>query len=143
MYKCKYFGIKELVSPVVYNKFGENSWMFFDQHFLEDLDLIRSTWQSAIIINSWASNLKQCGLRSNMDDLVKNQKGLYLSSHTMGKGADLHDCNNQNAKLHSHVCSLINNGKLKKIRRVENLKNTPTWVHVDCFQTSGDKLIIF
>ena len=85
MYKCQYFSIKELVSPIVYQKWGEQSWMFFNPDILQDLDTIRETWGSSIVINNWASggNLKQCGLRSNMDELVKSKKSLYLSAHCL------------------------------------------------------------
>lgn len=40
MYKCKYFTIKELVSPVVYKTWGEKAWMFFDEDVLKQLDAI-------------------------------------------------------------------------------------------------------
>ena len=74
MYKCTHFGIKELVSPIVYDKWKEQAWMFFDKNVLQDLDTIRETYGHPIIINNWASGgtLKQCGLRSNMDDLVND-----------------------------------------------------------------------
>ena len=77
MYKCQYFGIKELVSPIVYNKWKEQAWMFFDENVLQDLDTIRKTYGNPIIINNWANGLKQCGLRSNMDEMVKSKKTLY------------------------------------------------------------------
>ena len=74
MYKCQYFTIKELVSPIVYKQWGEKAWMFFDPYLLEDLDYGRSTYKSPIIINNWATGgaLKQCGLRSNLDRLLRS-----------------------------------------------------------------------
>ena len=137
MYKCQYFGIKELVSPIVYEKWGEQAWMFFSEDTLRDLDYIRESYGSPIIINNWASGgtLKQCGLRSNMDDLVKSKKTLYLSAHTMGKGFDLHAKNGKNELLYNTVFNLIKFNKLRKFRRLENFKNTGTWVPVDCFQS--------
>ena len=145
VYKCAYFGIKELVSPVVYNKWGEQAWMFFNPLVLEDLDTIRETWGSSIIINNWATggNLKQCGLRSNMDDMVidKTFKGkLYLSSHCLGCGFDLHAGNGLNNKLWQHCYDLILHKKLKTFRRLENLKLTKGWVHIDTYQTD---IIVF
>ena len=137
MYKCQYFGIKELVSPVVYDKWKEQAWMFFDETVLQDLDTIRETYGSPIIINNWANGLKQCGLRSNMDEMVKSKKTLYLSAHTMGKGFDLHCSYGHNSKLWQHVYDLISKGKLKSFRRLENLKDTPTWTHTDSFQSNA------
>lgn len=138
MYKCKHFTIKELVSPVVYNSWGESAWMFFDEEVLKDLDTIREHWGKPIIINNWAKggNLKQCGLRSNMDDLVKNKKSLYLSAHCMGKAFDVHDTKGSNKALFNLIYNLIEQKKTKTIKRLENFNNTPTWVHCDSFQTS-------
>ena len=141
MYKCKHFKIQELVSPIVYSQWGDKAWMFFDEDFLKDLDTIREHWDRAIIVNNWAKggNLKQCGLRSNLDDLVKNKKTLYLSAHCMGKAVDMHDTKGSNKALFNLVYNLIEQKKLKKIKRLENLINTPTWVHADQFQ--ADKIV--
>lgn len=135
MYKCQHFSIKELVSPIVYKKWGEQSWMFFDENILKELDYIRETFGSPIIINNWANggNLKQCGLRSNMDELVKNKKTLYLSAHIMGKAFDLHSSYGYNQKLYNYIYNLIIQGKLKFFKRLENFNNTKTWIHIDTF----------
>ena len=142
MYRCIYFNIKELVSPIVHNKWKEQAWMFFDEAILQDLDYIRETWGSPIIINNWHAgyNLKQCGLRSNLDEMVKsksNQGLLYLSAHTMGKAFDLHDKYNHNEELFNHVLKLIKNNRLQTIRRVEDYKNTSGWVHIDTFNSES------
>ena len=139
MYKCKHFGIKELVSKIVYDKFGEQAWMFFDPDTLSDLDTIREANGAGIIINNWASggNLSQCGLRSNMDPMVKQKKTLYVSAHCLGKGFDLHDSLGRNARLHGIVLDLIKKKQLKKFKRLEDFKLTPGWVHVDEYQTSA------
>ena len=145
MYKCTHFGIKELVSSVVYQKFGENSWMFFDRTILEDLDIIRETWRNSIIINNWqwGGNLQQCGLRSNLDGIVKDKtrrEQLYLSAHGMGKAFDLHDKLGRNKKLFEHIYSLILSGKLKAFKRLESWSATSSdggWVHVDSFQANN------
>ena len=136
-YRCIYFGIKELVSPIVYDKWKEQAWMFFDENILQDLDTIRETYGSSIIINNWATGLKQCGLRSNMDEMVKSKKTLYLSAHTMGKGFDLHCKYGHNQKLWQHCHNLVSQKKLKSFKRLENIKNTPTWVHIDGFQSDS------
>ena len=139
MYKCQYFSIQELVSPVVYNKWGQQAWMFFDEDVLKELDYIRETFGSPIVINNWANggSLKQCGLRSNMDEIVKNRKTLYLSAHVLAKGFDLHDKLGRNSKLYEHCYNLIKNKKLKKFKRLENIKATPTWTHIDAFQSES------
>ena len=138
MYKCEHFGIKELVSPIVYDKWGEQAWMFFSADTLKDLDLIRETYGHPIIINNWANGLKQCGLRSNMDEMVKNKKTLYLSAHTMGKGFDLHCFYGHNNKLWQHCYNLIKSKKLKTFNGLEDYKKTNGWVHIQSTNIDGD-----
>lgn len=137
IYRCAYFGIRELVSPIVYDKWKEQAWMFFDESVLRELDLIRQTWGSSIIINNWDRGLKQCGLRSNMDEMVKTKKTLYLSAHCMGKGFDLHAGNGLNEKLWMHCYNLITKKQLKTFKRLEDFKITPSWVHIDTYQTNN------
>lgn len=151
MYKCHFFGIKELVSPVVYNKWGEKAWMFFEESILRDLDYIRETWGSPIIINNWntGGQLRQCGLRSNQDDIVRAKnavKQLYLSGHVMGKAFDLHDKLGRNIKLYDHVLKLLKQNKLNSIQRLENWEQTYSgggWVHVDSLQRIEPSAIVF
>lgn len=135
MYKCKYFKIQELVSPCVFEKFGEKAWMFFNEDVLKDLDYIREVWGKPIVINSYAKGLKQCGLRCNLDDLVRSKKAVYCSAHLMGKGFDLHTDGNKG--LYELVMSLVKTRKLKAFKRLENFNKTLTWVHIDAFRADG------
>ena len=57
----------------------------------------------------------------------------------MGKAVDMHDTKGSNRALFNLVYNLIEQKKLKKIKRLENLINTPTWVHADQFQ--ADKIV--
>ena len=148
MYKCKYFKPHELVSKIVYSKFGEDSYQFFDKDVLQDLDIIRESYGNPITINNWfwGGQYSESGLRTNKDSIVKNKTGLYVSAHCLGCGFDLKDKFNiqgNNHKLYNHISSLIRQGKLKAFRRLENIQKTPTWVHVDAFQTVYDSLVIF
>lgn len=140
MCKCQYFSIQELVSPVVYNKWGQQAWMFFDEEILRELDYIREQLGAPIIINNWhkGGSLKQCGLRSNMDEIPKTKtlkNNLYLSAHCMSKGFDLHNGFGNHRKLYDLIYELIKKKKLKHFKRLENFNNTLVWVHVDCFQS--------
>ena len=141
MYKCKYFKLQELVSPIVYNHYGDFAWSFFDENILRDLDKIRERFGQAITINTWlyGGNTMQCGFRSNMDKMVKDKTTLYCSAHCMGKAFDLH-CSD-NVKLFDLIYKMINNGELSAIKRLESRQSTKDgWVHIDSFQTD---MIIF
>ena len=150
MYICKKFTIKELVSKIVYDyykpRYGEVfMWAFFDDEDKQDLDTIRETWGKPIIINNWAygGDLSQCGLRCNLDPLVKAKKNPYCGGHNLAKGFDLHDKGGDNVGLWKHVRSLIVNKKLKKLCRLENIKSSPTWVHTDSIGSASDGLVVF
>lgn len=145
MYKCHFFSIKELVSPIVYNQWKEQAWMFFDENLLKELDFIRENWGSPIIINNWASggSLKQCGLRSNLDQIPMDktkERLLYLSAHCMGRAVDLHDGLGRNLKLYDFVLKLLKQKKLQYFKRLEDWNKTYTgggWVHIDNFQSDS------
>lgn len=89
----KYFDIKELVCPHVYDKFREYAWQFFDPRLLDVLLVIREKLNLPIIVNNWASggDFSQRGLRCNRCSLVKEKTALeklYMSAHIQGMGVD-------------------------------------------------------
>ena len=91
MNKCKHFMIREIISPKVYEKFGDSAWRFFREDVLKDLDTIRDEWGSGLIINDWAfgGQYKESGLRSNVDSIVAQKTYPYLSGHVLGMGFDI------------------------------------------------------
>ena len=145
MYNCKYFCIQELVSKVVYDKYGDFCWRFFSDPFKQDLDIIREYLDETLIINDWyfgGNHFTQCGFRSNLDPIVRNKETLYCSAHCMGKAIDLHSYNNK--KLWEVCRLLIEDGTLQAVKRLESQEGTQNgWVHIDCLETPDGKLEIF
>ena len=145
MYHCKHFKIQELVSKLVFDRYGDFCWNFFSDDFKRDLDTIREYHGKGITINDWCfggTNYTQCGLRSNLDPMVIGKTTLYCSAHCMGKAVDMHS--KDNIKLWNDRKYLIENGKLRTIKRLESQLSTKNgWVHVDCFETADGKLQIF
>ena len=139
IYKCKFFKLQELVSPDVYQKYGDFAWRFFSNEIKQDIDTIREH-HGALTINNWCfgGNLRNCGYRSN---LYENSK-LYCSFHCQGKAFDLHSINNK--KLYSDINILFTAGKLKAIKRIESPLSTKYgWVHVDECPTNTTQLEVF
>ena len=68
----KYFGIKELVCPHVYELHGENAWQFLDDRMLANLEFIRDGIGKPIVVNNWArgGEYSQRGLRCTRCVLV-------------------------------------------------------------------------
>lgn len=140
MYKPKYFKANELVTPEVYEKYGENSFKFIDEKILMFLDKIRERYGKPIIVNSYKNNLKQRGLRSNISEIVKEKtlkNQLYLSAHTLGRAVDFHVNGMDLKEIYSDI---INNpDEFKEIERIETGDYTLAhgYIHVDTMKTPG------
>lgn len=130
----KYFKIEELVSKKVYKKYGEKSWQFIDPTLIKVIDLIREHFNAPVTINNWlwGGNLEQRGLRTNCDDIVKGKTEtdtLYVSQHCLGRAVDFNVKGFSAAEVFNEI--VRNKEKFYLISRIENIKNTPTWCHVD------------
>ena len=141
--KSKYFKIQELVSKKVYDKHGEQAWIFIDTKLIKVLDLLREHFNRPITVNNWVwgGTLEQRGLRTNLDELVKKktEKGtLYISQHILGKAADFNIKGLSSQEVYEEI--LKNKDKFYLISRVENIKDTPTWVHIDVANIDGFKI---
>lgn len=136
----KYFKIQELVSEAVYKKYGEKSWEFIDYRLIKVLDLLREHFNKPITVNNWCfgGNLHQRGLRANKDELVANKKDYYISQHCLGKAVDFNIKGLSAQEVYDEI--LKNKDKFYLISRVENIKDTPTWVHIDVANIDGFKI---
>ena len=62
IYKCKHFKIQELVSPQVYQRYGEFAWIFFSNNLKQDFDTIREyhghgfAFESALALKEYVFN---------------------------------------------------------------------------------------
>lgn len=141
--KPVYFSIDELVCEHVYNQFGERAWMFFDTRLLVTLDTIRDRIGKPIFINDWQvhGQYSQRGLRCLRCDLVKlkiEANEIFMSAHCLGKGADF-DVQGLVAEEVRQWLVQHQNWWPYHIR----LEKYVSWVHLDCFDTSEDKVYLF
>lgn len=82
----RYFDIKELVCPHVYDKFGLYAWQFFDPRLLDVTLVIREAVNRRIFVNNWylGGQFSQRGFRCNICPLVKEKTALeklYVTPH--------------------------------------------------------------
>ena len=95
MKKSKYFKVYELVSKEVYNTFSESTIMNrINGDLLKLIDWIREESGVPIIINNWKNggSFSQRGLRSNMDQIVKDSTKngkITLSPHVFFMAVDM------------------------------------------------------
>lgn len=128
----QYFGIKELVCPDVYERFGESAWQFLDARLLHTLYVIREIVGRPVIVNNWAKggSYSQRGLRCNVCPLVKEKTSLekvYLSAHVQGIAVDFHVPGMTTAEVRRLI---IDNQRLLPYPiRIE--RDTDGWIHID------------
>ena len=128
----QHFGIKELVCPDVYERFGESAWQFLDARLLHTLYVIREMIDRPIIINNWAKggSYSQRGLRCNVCPLVKEKTSLekvYVTAHLQGIAVDFHVPGMTAAEVRRLI---IDNQRLLPYPiRIE--RDTDGWIHID------------
>ena len=81
-----YFDIKELVCPHVYQVFGELSWGFFREDYLDTILFLRRHFGVKMYCNY--SGMTQRGVRCNICQIVKEKQRPYLSGHVLWCAGD-------------------------------------------------------
>jgi len=133
-----YFCIEELVDKLVFDKYGEKAWMFFDTDLLHTIWIIRKHLDKSITINNWkwGGKFDERGLRYNLNYIVKQKTiagKMYLSMHLFGKAIDF-DVEGMTAEEVRDW--IVDNSNLFrcKIRLEWKYSKTGkpiTWVHLD------------
>lgn len=141
--KSKYFKIQELVSKKTYEKYREKAWEFIDPKLIKTLDSLREHFGKPITVNNWlwGGDLQQRGLRTNLDKIVKdktNKNIIYVSQHVLGRAVDFNVKGLSVREVYEEI--IKNKDKFYLISRIENIENTPTWVHIDCANFDGFKI---
>ncbi len=128
----KFFNIKELVCPHVYERFGDEAWSFLDERLLNTLYTIRLYLDKPIIVNNWAKggSYSQRGLRCNVCPLVKEKTSLekvYVTAHLQGKAIDFHVPGLTSDEVRDFIVGIQR--QLPYPIRIE--RGTQGWVHID------------
>ena len=137
------FKVEELVSPEVYELLGDHAVNLLSLDFLSDVDTFVSDLKkdlgvTSVTVNNWlwGGNFTESGFRA-----AKTLTGAPGSAHKTGialdikfKGADVEACYNYLLK---------NQKKYPKIRRIESIVFTPTWLHVDGRETNKTEIHVF
>lgn len=135
----KYFQVSELVCDHTHSRWGERSWQFLDSLYLECLLIIRRDILKRPMICNHAGAYQR-GLRCNLCQICKEKRGVYLSSHKLGKAGDF-TVEGMTADEARHL--IIANAHLLPCNiRLEGGVN---WLHFDVLPQFGvtDKVYIF
>ena len=138
--QSKHFKIEELVSRGVYKKYGNGAWKFLSPQLLLTIDAIREHFNKPMTINDWCfgGNLQQRGLRANKDEIVVSKTDYYISQHCLGCAVDFNIKGLNSQEVFNEI--LKNKHKFPYLTRIENVKDTPTWTHIDCANVDEFKI---
>lgn len=136
MYKCKYFSIKELVSPELLKTIPESTlWTMFDDRLLKCADLIREKY-GACTVN--ASGLMDCGLRD-----WTSKTGAKYSAHKFGRALDLHI---RSIELQYQGKKSAKTAQYNRVREqllaedrfdCLNFEDNISWLHIDTYNRTN------
>lgn len=141
--KLDNFRVEELVSPAVFELLGEHAINLLDKEFIRDVDRLVTDLKADLNVKSatvnnwlWKGHRVASGFREQGTSV-----GAPRSAHRRGlavdmqfKGASVADC---------YTYLLNNQSKYPKIRRIESLVFTPTWLHVDGVDTGRPEIHVF
>ena len=124
-YKPKYFKAEELVDKETFQKFGENSFMFFDIRLLKTLDGIREFFGKPITVNNWhvGGTMDSRGLRT-----IKDKTGAPYGQHRFGRAADL---SVQGMTAEEVRQEIIKNQDKPPFDEIIAMELNVSWVHID------------
>jgi len=134
----KNFIIQEFVPENLYNIWGNKSIYFVDKRCFKIAQFIRDRFNKTTTINNWyfGNTLNNRGFR-----MPNSTVGGTLSQHKFGRAIDF----NVDGMSSKEIFEDIKNNKElyfnNFITTVENVKYTPSWIHLDCRFTNQKELI--
>ena len=128
MYRPLYFHPQELVDKKTYLKFGDDSLMFFNPNSLQMLDGVRDFLGVPLIVNNWWKDgpYEFSGFRPSWC-----QVGAEYSQHRLGNAFDIKPVRMSIENAFIKIINGQTHEKLKYLTCMEDLKFTPSWLHVD------------
>jgi len=134
------FYLDEFIHPDIYRKFGNKSVWFIDQRMVYIAQALRDDMATPAIINNWATggNYKSSGVR-----VMAAKVGAKYSQHKYGRAIDI-KFGSWQATKEAYDFILVNQDKYMELglTTLENIKYTPTWLHLDCRLTAMDQILI-
>lgn len=134
IYIPKHFDVKELVTPDLYKKYGENCLQFFCPYALATLDQLREKFGPATVNDwAWGGGYTESGLRSFDFGGILNR-----SLHKFGKAFDVKFKNHTAEEVRQYI---INNPD--EFPYIVGLELDVSWLHFDTRNRKGNKGRLF
>jgi len=124
----EHFDIREFVSKATWERNGVDSIKLIDKRLIDLAEFYRKYFGSAVTINNWhtGGNFQNRGFR----DFDSNVGG-KTSMHRTGQAFDCNIKGYTIADLHKAISKDQNSFYNAGLRRIEDIKDAPTWLHSD------------
>lgn len=136
-FRPRNFVLQELVAPTIYDRLGAEAWDLLDENAVRALQALRERF-GRITVNDWhlGGTYKESGLREQ-----NTATGAPKSAHKRGMAFD---CKFRDVLLRDvYETVTTRDDEFPLIRRVENIKATPTWFHFDTVEHGQAGIRVF
>jgi hypothetical protein len=134
------FYLDEFIDPITYSERGEKSIQLMDMRIILAIQHLREVINKPITINNWASRgqFRESGLRR-----ADTRTGARWSQHKYGRALDFRVSGmtprEVHQVIHQHERTFI---ERQWITTLEDVRDTPSWTHIDCRYTGKDSFLI-
>lgn len=135
-YRPKHFILQELVPPDIHVSRGEAAWELLDPRALITLDQLREEF-GPTTVNNWhaGGSYSESGLRS-----FSSLTGAKLSQHRFGRANDCKFKLCTPREAYEYI--LKNSEKFQFLSTLEDIEETPSWLHFDVRNNSSPRIRI-
>jgi len=129
------FHLKEFVSPILYDKYGDKSLWFIDQRIIQSAQDLRDNLGVSLTINNW-----HYGGDRYMSGLRTSEMKIYrpFSQHSFGRAVDIVSDKITADEMREHI--LMNQ---EKYPHITTLEGNVSWLHMDCRNRSEEDIQVF
>lgn len=127
-YRPKYFQLHEVVPASVIQARGEKGWELMDDRILMGADWLRQVHGSCVINGKIGDTVfRESGLRDPLTDT-----GAKFSQHKFGRALDLKFLKVDTKTVYNYILANQAEARRNGITTIEDIKDAPTWIHIDC-----------
>jgi uncharacterized protein YcbK (DUF882 family) len=131
--------IEEFVSRPIFTSMRSNSIRLLDPRIFDIAQGIRDWYGTPITINNWHSSgtFQNRGFRAHNTNV-----GAIYSQHRFGRAIDFNLRNITPQKVYRDILDNQTHFMNLGISCMEDIRDTTTWVHVDCRITNTNNILI-